>query len=92
MRFGKDVFNLIFSPAGFHDDIPFLNIISQKVMPDINVLCSFMLDQILSHVDCTYIITHESDGVDVDSKILKLFYPKKLGTKRINYYILNLSY
>ena len=62
-------------------------------MPDINMFESFVLDWILSHVDYTSIIIHERDGVDVDSKILKLlFYPKKLGTKRINYYILNLSY
>lgn len=52
-------------------------------MPDINMFESFVLDWILSHVDYTSIIIHERDGVDVDSKILKLLlYPKKLSTTR----------
>lgn len=56
--FDKDVCNLIFSPVVFHDDVSLLNIISPEVMPDINMLGSFMLDWILSHVGCTGIITH----------------------------------
>ena len=91
--FGKDIHNLIFSSIVFHDDVPFLNIISQKVMPNINVLCSFVLDCILSHVNCSGIVTYERKGVDVDSEILQLLLDlKKCGTIRSNKYIFNLNY
>ena len=63
------------------------------MMLDINVLFCFVLDRIISHVDCIGVVTHERNDVDVDSKILKLLlYPKNLGTVGNNKYILNLSH
>lgn len=55
----KNICNLIFRSAILHVDVPFFNVVSQKVVSDINVIWSFVLDGILSHIDYTSVTTHE---------------------------------
>jgi hypothetical protein len=38
-------------------DISLLLVVSQKVMPDVNVLCAAMFNRIFGHVDSTLIVT-----------------------------------
>jgi hypothetical protein len=38
-------------------DISLLLVVSQKVMPDVNVLCAAMFNRIIRHADSTLIIT-----------------------------------
>jgi hypothetical protein len=40
-----------------HFDIPLLLVVSQKVMPDVYVLCAAVLNRIFRHVDSTLIVT-----------------------------------
>jgi hypothetical protein len=40
-----------------HFDISLLLVISQKVMPDVNVLCAAVLNRIFRYPDSTLIIT-----------------------------------
>jgi hypothetical protein len=38
-------------------DISLLLVVSQKVMPDVNVLCATVFNRIIRHADSTLIIT-----------------------------------
>ena len=40
-----------------HFDISLLLVVSQKVMPDVNVLCAAVLNRIVCHADSTLIVT-----------------------------------
>jgi hypothetical protein len=40
-----------------HLDISLLLVVSQKVMPDVYVLCAAMFNKIIRHADCTLIVT-----------------------------------
>jgi hypothetical protein len=40
-----------------HFDISLLLVVSQKVMPDVNVLCAAVFNRIICHADSTLIIT-----------------------------------
>jgi hypothetical protein len=40
-----------------HFDISLLLVVSQKVMPDVNVLCAAVFNRIFRHADGTLIIT-----------------------------------
>jgi hypothetical protein len=44
-----------------HFDISLLLVVSQKVMPDVNVLCAAVLNRIFRYSDRTLIITKEWD-------------------------------
>lgn len=53
----KDVSNLVLSTIKDYFDQTFLNIISEKIMSDINMLIPFMLNRIIGHIDNTGIVT-----------------------------------
>jgi hypothetical protein len=40
-----------------HLDISLLLVVSQKVMPDVYVLCVAVFNRIIRHADCTLIVT-----------------------------------
>jgi hypothetical protein len=44
-----------------HFDISLLLVVSQKVMPDVYVLCAAVFNRIIRHADSTLIITYEWD-------------------------------
>ena len=44
---------LIFSAHTLNANVPFLLVISYKMVADINVLCSCMLNRIVGYLDCT---------------------------------------
>ena len=56
-RLGKDIGQLIFSVNVRNLDIPLLLVIPKKMIPDGYVFSAAMLDRIVSHFDCTLIIT-----------------------------------
>ena len=66
---GEDVCNLFLCWTVCEHNISLLNMISQKMMSYINVLCSLMMNWILSHTHSTSVVTHERTCFDVDSKI-----------------------
>ena len=52
-----------------HFDIPHLLVVSQKVMPDVNVLCAAVFNGIIRHADSTLIITEEWDFAQIVAKV-----------------------
>jgi hypothetical protein len=56
-RLGKDIGQLIFSVNIRNLDISLLLVIPKKVIPNGYVLSAAMLDGIVGHFDCTFIIT-----------------------------------
>ena len=52
-----------------HFDISLLLVVSQKVMPDVNVLCAAVLNRIFRYSDGTLIITWEWDFAQIVAKV-----------------------
>ena len=52
-----------------HFDISLLLVVSQKVMPDVNVLCAAVLNRIFRYSDSTLIITSEWDFAQIVAKV-----------------------
>ena len=89
--FFEDTHNLIFHFALLHTDVPLFNIVSHEIVHDINVLCSFMLDWILSHFDCTGIVMRRKHK-DLNSKMFHLLIDlEELRVTRCNNYIAKLN-
>jgi hypothetical protein len=55
--FGEYIDKLIFGAHTLNANVPFLLMISNEMVADINVLCSCMLNQIVGELDSTLIIT-----------------------------------
>jgi hypothetical protein len=53
----EDIGKLIIGANTLNVNVPFLLMISYETMADINVLCSCMLDQIISELHNTFIVT-----------------------------------
>ena len=61
-------------------------------MSNINMLCSLMMDWILSHTNSTSIVTHKRNCVDVHSKIFQVLPdPQQLRTTGCGSYIFSFS-
>jgi hypothetical protein len=56
-RLGEDIGQLIISADSFNLDISLANMISKKMMPNINMLGSLVLYRIVGNLDSTFIIT-----------------------------------
>jgi hypothetical protein len=55
--------------------------VPDEVMPDLNVLCLVVFNQIMSNLDGTLIVTQEWNLVTMNSKILQgLLHPKESRT------------
>jgi hypothetical protein len=52
-----------------HFDISLLLVVSQKVMPDVYVLCAAVFNRIFRHADSTLIITQEWDFAQIVAKV-----------------------
>jgi hypothetical protein len=52
-----------------HFDISLLLVVSQKVMPDVNVLCAVVLNRIFRYSDSTLIITKVWDFAQIVAKV-----------------------
>jgi hypothetical protein len=52
-----------------HFDISLLLVVSQKVMPNVNVLCAAVFNSIIRHADSTLIITYEWDFAQIVAKV-----------------------
>jgi hypothetical protein len=53
----EDIGKLIIGAHTFNGYVSLLLMISNKVMPYINMLGSRVLDQVVCHLDCTFIVT-----------------------------------
>ena len=54
---GEYIGKLIFGAHTLNANVPFLLVISDEMVADINVLCSCMLNRIVGQLDCTLIVT-----------------------------------
>jgi hypothetical protein len=52
-----------------HFDISLLLVVSQKVMPDVYVLCAAVFNRIICHADGTLIITYEWNFAQILAKV-----------------------
>jgi hypothetical protein len=58
-----------------------IDVVPDEVMPDLNVLCLVVLNQIMSNLDGTLIVTQEWNLVTMNSIVLQhLPHPKELST------------
>jgi hypothetical protein len=72
---------LIFGAHTLNANVTLQLMISYKVVPYINVLGSSMLNRIVGHLDCTFIVTQQWYLLEFDSKVTQCcFHPKQLCT------------
>ena len=56
-RLGEDISKLLLSGDKLHFDILLLNMVSDEVMSDVNVLCPSVLNWILGEADSACVVT-----------------------------------
>jgi hypothetical protein len=63
------------------DMSPFLLMISNEMVANINVLCSCMLNRVVGELDDTFIVTKQRNIPELDSKVIQSgLHPKNLCT------------
>ena len=78
-RLGEDICKLMVSGNKLHIDILLLNMISDEVMSDVNVLCFSVLNWVFGKADCACIITEDGSLWKFQAKIPQLiFQPQHL--------------
>ena len=83
---GEYVGKLIFGAYTLNANVPFLLMISNEMVVDINVLCCCMLNRIVGQLDCTLIVTQQWHFLKLDSKVIGL-HPKNLCTTTTGGYV-----
>jgi hypothetical protein len=72
---------LIFGAHTLNANVPFLLMISNEMVANINVFCSCMLNWIVGEPDSTLIITQQCHILELDTKVIQCgLYPKNLCT------------
>ena len=66
---GEYVGQLIFGAHTLNANVTLQLMISYEVMSYVNVLCSCMLNWIVGHLDCTFIVTQQWYLLEFDSKV-----------------------
>ena len=69
--FGEYIGKLIFGAHTLNANVPFLLVISNEMMADINVLCSCMLNWIIGELDHNLIITNQWHFFELDSEVIQ---------------------
>ena len=78
---GEDIRKLMLSGDKLHLDILLLNMISDEVMSDVNVLCPCVLNRILGKADGACVVTKDGSLRELQAKIPQLILqPQHLGT------------
>ena len=81
--FCEDICQLLFSVDVNDINVLLVNMISEKVMADLNVLCLRVLNWILGKLDGAFIVTEERHIIHVDAIVLEcLLHPKQLSAAR----------
>ena len=62
MSLGKDINKLVSKGDGEQHEISFFEMLASDVVVDLNMLCAFMKDIIMSNVDSTTIVTIKRSG------------------------------
>ena len=68
-RLGENISKLMLSGDKLHFDILLLNVISDEVMSDINVLCPCVLNWILGKADSACVVTEDGCLRELQAKI-----------------------
>ena len=65
------------------EDVALHDMISEKMMTDLNVFCLRLLNWVIGNLDGAFIVTEEWHILHVDATVLEsLLHPKKLSTAR----------